>query len=96
MEAVILKNGAEEIKSFVVMAMAILNRLAQERPLALCDLVMKCRDRNYQFFGDNEGYLKSLELVEGNGTVHGSIRNIVLSAAEGDGLDMHIRSPVQL
>jgi hypothetical protein len=94
METVILKNGAEEAKPLVVMTMISLEKIMKERHLALYDLVMRCRDRTYQFFSDNEEYLKSLNLVDRDGSIHGSIRNIVLSAAEGDGLDMVIRSPI--
>lgn len=95
METVILRNGAEEAKPLVAVTMLSLGHLMDERPLALYDLVMKCRDRNYQFFGDNEEHLKSLNIVDRDGSIHTSIRNIVLSAADGDGLAMVIRSPVK-
>ena len=94
METVILRNGAEEAKPLVVVMMLCLERLMDERPLALYDLVMRCRDRNYQFFGDNEDYLKNLKLVEQDGSIHDSTRNVILSAADGDGLDMVLRSPL--
>lgn len=96
METVILRNGAEEAKPHVTVTMMSLEHLMEDRPLAFYDLAMRCRDRSYKFFGDNEEYLKSLDIVDRDGSIHGSIRNIVLSAVEGDGLDMHIRSPVRL
>ncbi len=37
---------------------------------------------------------KELALVQPDGRVHESIRNIVLSAFEGEGLEMHMVSPV--
>ena len=95
METVILRNGAEEAKPLVAVTMMSLERLMKEKPLALYDLVMRCRDRSYKFFDDNEEYLKSLNIVDRDGSIHDSIRNIVLSAAKGDGLDMVIRSPVR-
>lgn len=95
METVILKNGAEEAKPLVAVTMLSLNLLMDERPLALYDLVMKCRDKNYRFFGDNGEYLRSLKLVDRDNSIHNSIRNVVLSAAEGDDLDMVIKSPVR-
>lgn len=95
METVILKNGTEEVATLVALTTSILLSLLEERPLILYDLVMKCRDRDYQFFGNNEEHLKSLKLIDRDGSIHGSIRNIVLSAAKGDGLDLIIKSPIR-
>lgn len=61
--------------------------------LALYDLVSKCRDRNYQFFGNNEELLIQRGLVERSGHVHDSVRNIVLASVEGDGMDMRLVNP---
>ena len=95
METIKLRNGAEEAKPLVAVTMMHLETLMNERPLALYDLVMRCRDTNYEFFGTNGDYLKSLNLVGQDGSIHGSIRNIILSAIDGDGIDMVLRSPVQ-
>jgi len=95
METVILKNGAEEATILVTIVMKILKHLADERPLALYDLVMKCRDPNYQFFGDNEKYLQTLKLVGADGGIHDSDRNVILSAVSGNGPDMVFRSPIK-
>ena len=89
-----LKNGAEELKVFVAATMLVLGRLADEEPVAALDLVMKCRDSSYQFFGDSEETLQARKLVEKHGTIHLPIRNVVLSAFEGDGFDMVLGSPV--
>lgn len=58
------------------------------------ELVMKCRDKNHQLFGNTGERLKKLRLIEEDGSIHGSIRNIVLSSAEGEGLEMTFKSPV--
>ncbi|TET14849.1 MAG: hypothetical protein E3J82_01470 [Candidatus Thorarchaeota archaeon] len=89
-----LKNGAVELKVFVASIMLVLDRLVDEKPVAALDLVMKCRDSSYQFFSDNEEILQARNLVEKHGTIHSSIRNVVLSAFEGDGFDMVLHSPV--
>jgi len=94
METVRLKNGTEEDKPSVVMTMMSLEHVMDERPLALYDLAMMCRDRNYEPFGSNGSYLKDLNLVDQDGSIHNSIRNIVLSAISGDGLDIVLRNPV--
>lgn len=94
-ETVQLKNGAVEVKVFVASMMLILDRLVEEKPVAALDLVMKCRDPNYEFFSDNEEILRDRKLVEKHGTIHSSIRNIVLSAFEGDGFDIVLCSPIR-
>jgi hypothetical protein len=95
MQTVILKNGAEESLPLVNVMMMSLRSLMQENPIAFYELVMKCRDHNHKFFGNVGDVLKRLSLVETSGSIHDSIRNIVLSAAEGDGLDMSLGSPVK-
>lgn len=95
METVILRNGAEEVKPLVAIVMSLLEHVANERPFALYDLVMRCRDLSYQFFGDNEEYLRELKLVDQNGIIHDSDRNVILSAVGGEGMDMVLRSPIQ-
>jgi hypothetical protein len=55
---------------------------------------MKCRDQKHQFFGKSGEDLKALSLVQNDGSIHESVRNIVLSAAKGDGLAMKFQSPI--
>lgn len=94
METVTLKNGAEEALPLVTVTMLSIRSLMQKDPIAFYELVMKCRDRQHQFYGNTGEVLQSLSLLDNRGCVQGSIRNIVLSAVEGDGLEMSIRSPV--
>ncbi|MBD3330043.1 hypothetical protein GF354_00765 [Candidatus Peregrinibacteria bacterium] len=94
MEAARLKNGSEEFKPLVQMTMASLSKLAETNPIAFYELVMKCREQGHELFGNTGEVLQSLALIQDErGTVHDSIRNVVLSAVEGDGLDMTLRSP---
>ncbi len=79
----------------VNVTMMSLRDLMQKNPIAFYELVMKCRNHNHKFFGNAGDVLKGLSLVETGGSIHDSIRNIVLSAAKGDGLDMSLGSPVR-
>lgn len=94
-KCVMLKNGQEEFKALVVVTMMSLRALLAEQPIAFYELVMKCRNRNHQFFGNAGEKLKGLELVQSDGGVHGSIRNIVLSATSGEGLGLVLHSPIK-
>jgi len=94
METLILKNGAEEVESLVRGIMWVLRTLIDKQPGLFYELVMKCRDRQHRFWGDTEERLQRLKLVEANGDVHDSIRNIVLSAVTGDEWEMELASPV--
>ena len=96
MKTVVLKNGAEEVKSLVVAIMLSLRTLLAEKPLVFYDLVMLFRDSTYQPFGNAVEDLKALGLVNSDdSSVHESIRNIVLSAAEGEEGEMTLGSPVK-
>ncbi len=91
-----LKNGAQEAQSLVEVIMLSLQHLIQDNPIVFYELVMKCRDRSHQFWGDTGKSLKELNLVGpgADDAIHESICNIVLSATEGDGLDMKLVSPI--
>ncbi len=95
MQTVTLINGAEEARVLVNATMRSLTGLMEWNPIAFYELVMKCRDSNHIFFGNVADVLKRLRLVEASGSIHNSVRNIVLSATKGERLDMTLDSPVQ-
>ena len=90
METTILNNGAEEATSEVKVVMMSLEGLISENPIAFYELAMCCRDRERVPFGSTAEKLSALALYP----VHDSIRNIVLSAVKGDGLEMTLGSPL--
>lgn len=94
MGLVTLKNGKQEAEALVTIVMMSLNKLLKERPMSVYELVMKCRDNNHQFFGDTAKDLLNLALLQKDLSVHSSIRNIILSAVEGEGLNMIFKSPI--
>ncbi len=94
MNVVKLKNGAEEAAVLVAATMLSIHRLWDKEPIIGYELVMKCRDRNHKFFGVAGKKLAELALVSPSGDVHDSIRNIVVSAVVGDGLEMSLISPI--
>lgn len=98
-DGVTLKNGTIEDRGLVIATMMSIRGLmgssGLEGLLLVADLVSICRkDPTYQPYGDNEKKLKELSLINSDGSVHESIRNIVLSAANGEGLEMSITSPL--
>lgn len=89
-----LKNGALEPDILVRAIMVSLRGLLREQPIAFYALVMHCRDpQGHEFWGDMEEVLRGMGLVERGGATHGSVRNIIVSATQGDGMDMHIVDP---
>ena len=94
METVQLKNGSTEAKVMVIATLTSITSLMKDHPMAFYDLVMKCRDSNYKFFGNNLEILVSLSLAKIDESIHNSIKNIVLSAVEGEGLELNIVSPL--
>ena len=93
MEIVTLKNGAEEPKPLVLATMVSLENLVQTNPIVAYELVEVCKNPDHELFGNAGEILTKLALIE-NGYVHDSIRNIVLSAFEGEGFEMRLTFPV--
>jgi hypothetical protein len=98
MEMIRLKNGSEEPKPVVHVTMISLKEMWQSGipgMLAVSDLVQICRgDPTYKPSGDKENQLKQLSLLQEDGRPHDSVRNVVLSAFTGKGLDLQMTSPV--
>lgn len=98
-EAVKLKNGSEEFGPLVQVTMFRLRSLLDKgMGVVFYELVCLCRDRDHDPWGQTGQELQALKLVEHDGDryrVHESIKNVVLSAAEGEGLDMSIVDPVK-
>ena len=91
-----LKNGSEEALPLVIVVMRTLTTMMENGMdcIAVYELVEKCKDDKHMLFGNAEEKLKALALIEQSGHIHDSVRNIVLSAAEGEGLNMGIGNPV--
>jgi len=94
MDTVKLKNGAEEAAPLVTIGMMSIGRLAEQYPMVFYDFVMLCRDRNHKLFGRAEDELRALSLIGPGNHVHDSIRNLVLSAVSGDGMEMVLGNPI--
>lgn len=93
METVKLKNGTDEAKVLVQTTMNALENLVDTNPIAACELVEMCKDASHKPFGNACDILEDLSLVN-NGQVHTSIKNIVVSAFEGEGFDMRLTFPI--
>ena len=93
-----LKNGSEEPENVVRATMISLEYLWRSGIPGMTqvyDLVQICRQSpDYKSFGSNEDTLKELCLLQDDGRPHQSVRNITLSAIEGEGLDMKLVSPI--
>ena len=97
METVILKTGVEVAKPLVGTTMMALNSLMDNgQDITFYELVMKCRDSNHEFFGNAGEELAKLGLLDGSGKVHRSIKDVVLAASEGVGLDMALVNPLKV
>jgi len=95
MESVKLLNGSEEADVLVTVVMMSLKSLWNEGlagVLAVYDLHQLCQNPNYSAMYIK--HLNSLNLVSDDGSVHDSIRNVVMSAVQGEGLEMTLRSPI--
>lgn len=99
MDMVQLRNGSEETESIVRVVTAGLQNILKNTmgALAFHDLVVLCRDPEREETSSTRMTIDELKengLVQVDGTVNQSIRNVVLSSAEGEGLEMQFVSPI--
>lgn len=93
MKTIRLRNGTEEAEPLVKVTVMSLQRLVQEHPISFYELVQVARDRSHRPFGNSGDVLASLSLLQPGGRMHQSIRNIVLSATDGEQLDVSLCDP---
>lgn len=93
-----LRNGSEEAVVLVNTIMLVIRGLFDSgKFMIFYELVETCRDKNHKLFGDSGKQLEELRLInlieDGTAQVHQSIRNIVLSCAEGEGMSLSVVDP---
>ena len=90
-----IRNGTYEFEPLVQGIIHSLVELRHKDPLAFHDLVMKCRDNNYQLSKGTAFIAQNWAVLNINGGVIPNLRNVVTAAVEGDGMDMVITDPIQ-
>ena len=94
-----LRNGSTEPATIVKAVSIALKSLFESGHLgvlAFHDLVMLCRNPDREETNSTRMTIDTLKekgFVQEDGTVNESTRNVVLSSAEGDGLEMQFISP---
>jgi hypothetical protein len=90
-----LKNGAVEADVLVTATMVSLYQLWKKKPIVMYELHQKCLNNDHKLFGNAGADLRDLNLINDDDSVHGSIKNIVLSAMTGEGLSLTMVSPIK-
>lgn len=88
-----LRNGGRENAGVVAAAYMSIQALSHEDPVAFVELVMKARDPGHPLLPGVEKRLTALRLMRPGGEIHSSLRNVILSSAVGDGLDVGLVDP---
>ncbi len=65
----------------------------RHNPLAIVELIQKCRNANSQFNKTSPRILRKYQLIDENHRPHEHIKDIMISMATGDGDDMVIGNP---
>ena len=94
MDMITLKNGKSEASGLVTSVMVSLNGLMKSNPMAVYELNEVCKNVDHKIFGNLGRVLVDRALLGQDEKPHGCIRNIVLSAVSGEGLEMTIGSPI--
>jgi hypothetical protein len=92
MEMSLLKIGKSVPKPVAMTTMVALRQIAENDPLAFYELVELCKDSNHQIWGDTDK-LKGLSLLQSDGRVRDDVKEVILSAAEGEGMELSLGSP---
>lgn len=95
MQTVRLRNGTDELESLVKVVTESLNKLENTLPgqMALHDLNARCLNKDSTMWDEQLDQLQGLGLIQVDGTVHDSIRNVVLSAIVSDDGIIMIQNP---
>jgi len=99
-DATRLRTGTVVHKGVLMTTMLALGTLADSARngnlgavLALSDAVSLARDPGYTLFPSCEESLNRCGLLQ-DGAMHDAIRDVILAATEGDGMDLQIVSPL--
>lgn len=91
---VLLRTG-EMVPRFVVnVIVMILTNLTESNPIAFYEAVMIARDHHHKPFGDTGEELRHRNIIELDGRMRDITRSVILSATEGEMLDLGIVNPV--
>ncbi len=96
MNEVLLRNVPRVSAVLIEPLMLILESLFDEGlagVYAVIELVELCRDPTHVCSKDEEEKLRELSLIGTDGRVHETTRDVVLSAASGDGVGLVLVSP---
>jgi hypothetical protein len=90
MESVTLKTGATiPIHTFIETYKSLRSLAESDDPFLFYEFVMLCRDSNHEFWNHNtQQRLNDLSLIQADGHIQDDVREVVLSATEGEGLDL--------
>lgn len=84
------------MKELVRVVAASFQNLFITKPTIAYELVMLARNTQHEFFDKGwEKECEELNFLEPGGTMHDSVRNILVSMAEGEELEMRLISPLQ-
>ena len=89
-----LKNGTVEAEVLITVTMTSLYKVWTEKPIVLYELHQKCLNKDHKLFGMSGETLKDLSLINSDGSIHNSIKNIVLSAMTGECLNLALTNPI--
>jgi len=94
MNVVTLKTGKEEVEALVTVTRMTLSLMLElSESILFYEAVMIAKDHNHDPWGDSKDKLKVYGLLESDGRMHDSVRNIILASVEGEWLDMRLVNP---
>lgn len=93
-KAIKLRTGVTESQGVVLGTMIALKSLMKTNPIALYELTELARNPDHTPFGNAGEVLQSRNLLQTDGRLNQSVKNVVLAATTGDGLELALTSPL--
>jgi hypothetical protein len=90
-----LRNGSTEEAIRVLGVCAVLGNFLDNHPLVLIDFILHCQGRNPEMSPRTIRILHQAYLLEEDGTVSQSVKNVVLSTVVGNDSIFALVSPVE-
>jgi hypothetical protein len=92
-KVVTLRTGAEVPEPVIRTVTITMSRLMETDPIAPYEAVMMAREPGYVPFGNTGETLKRFDFIDNFPKLHRTVRDVILAATEGDGMDLRLVSP---
>jgi hypothetical protein len=90
-----LRTGVEVPITVLVTTTMALEVLMEKDAVTLVELVAKCKNADYNMFGQTQQKAEGLGLLKSGGVMDRTVESIIKASVKGEGMDISLIDPVQ-